>query len=173
MKDVSIGSSDCFDTRIDGVMTRGDEELEDLGPAEDGEPEFGYVELSENEVILKFSATLMSRLKRTAYDEGIEIDELAAELITESLAQRAAQDAQRGSPSHLMTRTGYVPPDANGNVAQPFLSHHQNGNHGQGRPGQQRRPHNNRRNQQRGNRGGGGNVGRSPMNQGGGRHRGR
>ncbi len=101
----------------------------------------GFIELSENEVVLRFSASLMSKLKKTAHAEGLEIDELAGELITESLALRAAADLQRsGGPSHLMTRTGYLPPDANGNsVSQPFLSHHQNGNgHANGRGGNRR-----------------------------------
>ena len=149
-----------------------DEEQGEFG-LEDGAGDYepGYVELSENEIVLKFSLNLMNRLKRASYDEGIEIDELAAELITEGLAQRAAQDAQRGAPSHLMTRTGYVPPDANGNVAQPFLSHHGSGNHAQARPGN-RRPNGGRRNnQQRTNRGG--QVGGRPLNHGGQRQRNR
>jgi hypothetical protein len=122
----------------------------------------GYVELSENEVIIKFSATLMNKLKRSAFEEGIEIDELASELITEGLAQRSILDAQRGGPSHLMTRTGYLPPDANGNsISQPMLSHHQNGM-AQGRnAGNRRNNNNNRRSNNRGSRGNGGMGGNS------------
>lgn len=116
--------------------------------------ESGYIELSENEVVLRFSVTLMNKLKRAAADEGIEIDELAGELITEALSQRAILDAQRPGPSHLITRTGYVPPEAGPTLSQPMLSHHQNGNgnqRGQGRRG----GHNKQRhNQNAGNRSG-------------------
>ncbi len=167
MKDSFVGDSDALMVRSDSVVMDDSEETsEGFEHSEEQEPgeESGYFELSENEIVLKFSVTLMNRLRRSAYDEGIELDELAAELITEGLTQRATQDAQRGAPSHLMTRTGYVPPDANGNVAQPFLSHHQNGN-GQGRG--PRRPNNQgqRRNHQRGNRSG--NVGGRPGPHGG------
>lgn len=116
--------------------------------------ESGYIELSENEVVLRFSVTLMNKLKRAASDEGIEIDELAGELITEALSQRAILDAQRPGPSHLITRTGYVPPEAGPTLSQPMLSHHQNNNGNQ--RGQGRRGGNNkqRHNQNAGNRSG-------------------
>lgn len=137
-----------------------DQESADYDQGSEGSDE-GYVELSENEVIIKFSVTLMNKLKRSAFEEGLEVDELASELITEGLAQRSILDAQRVGPSHLMTRTGYLPPDANGNsINQPMLSHHQNGM-SQGRNAGNRRNNNNRRSNNRGPRGNGGMGGNS------------
>jgi hypothetical protein len=175
MKDYSSEDASDVMVRSDFSMASDDHGSDEYVEGEDGQSadaDHGYVELSENEVILKFSVTLMNKLRRSAFEEGIEIDELAGELINEGLAQRAAMDQQRGAPSHLMTRTGYVPPEANGNThAQPFLSHHQN----QGMPhrgGNNRRPPggnnangNNRRNngqQRNGNRGNA--VGGRPVN---------
>jgi len=81
------------------------------------------------------------------------------ELVAEGVARRVFEDAQRPAPSHLMTRTGYVAPDANGNVQQPQLSHHgmqgnNRGNHN---------GHNNRRFNQN-NRGGNHFQGRNRQN---------
>ena len=157
-------------------------EEQELSESDDREySDDGYIELSDNEVIMKFSITLMNKLKKSAFEEGIEIDELAAELIIEGLAQRAVVDANRPGPSHLMTRTGYLSPDSNGqNMSQPLLSHHQ-GNGSGNRNVQNRSPRgrsNNRRGPQQqrngSSRGGPGNNAQRPHHQGGGnRGRGR
>lgn len=135
------------------MFLSGDEDVSEEYDLEDSEQDGGYIELSENEVVLKFSFSLMNKLRKASYEEGIGIDELAGELITEGLALRAMQDSQASAASHLMTRTGYVPPEANGNMmAQPMLSHHggQNHNRGNRRTNNNGAPGNNRRG--RGNR---------------------
>lgn len=143
----TIGRKDNLNT---DVVLAEEENMVDEFEDRVEEDESGYIELSDNEVVLRFSVTLMNKLKRAAVNEGIELDELASELITEALAQRAVVDSQRGNPSHLMTRTGYVPPDAQGQTtAQPYLSHHlnmpnhlsnQNRNNGNRRANQKNKP---------------------------------
>ncbi|MEY3903844.1 MAG: hypothetical protein RL189_3150 [Pseudomonadota bacterium] len=105
---------------------------------------------SNNQILLTLSYSLMNQVKQVARMEGVFPEDILIELIAEGVTRRAFEDAQRPAPSHLMTRTGYVAPDANGNVQQPQLSHHsmqghQRGNH-QG--------HNNRRYNQNGNQNG-------------------
>ncbi|NBX15994.1 MAG: hypothetical protein EBR09_01370 [Proteobacteria bacterium] len=95
----------------------------------------------QNQIVLTLSYSLMNQVRQVARLEGVFPEDILIELIAEGVTRRAFEDAQRPAPSHLMTRTGYVAPDANGNVQQPHLSHHgmqgnQRGNH-QG--------HNNRR----------------------------
>lgn len=104
---------------------------------------------NQNQIMLTLSYSLMNHVRQVARMEGVFPEDILIELIAEGVTRRAFEDAQRPAPSHLMTRTGYVAPDANGNVQQPQLSHHgmqgnQRGNH-QG--------HNNRRFHQNNNRG--------------------
>lgn len=103
-----------------------------------------------NQILLTLSYSLMNQVKQVARMEGVFPEDILIELIAEGVTRRAFEDAQRPAPSHLMTRTGYVAPDANGNVQQPQMSHHsmqghQRGNH-QG--------NNNRRYNQNGNQNG-------------------
>lgn len=104
---------------------------------------------NQNQILLTLSYSLMNQVRQVARMEGVFPEDILIELIAEGVTRRAFEDAQRPAPSHLMTRTGYVAPDANGNVQQPHLSHHgmqgnQRGNH-QG--------HNNRRFHQNNNNG--------------------
>ncbi len=124
--------------------------------------ESGYVDessnsvgeqLGHNQIMLTLSYSLMNQVRQVARMEGVFPEDILIELIAEGVTRRAFEDAQRPAPSHLMTRTGYVAPDANGNVQQPQLSHHgmqgnQRGNH-QGH--NNRRFHNNNNNNNRGN----------------------
>jgi hypothetical protein len=109
-----------------------------------------YAGQNQNQIMLTLSYSLMNQVRQVARLEGVFPEDILIELIAEGVTRRAFEDAQRPAPSHLMTRTGYVAPDANGNVQQPQLSHHgmqqgnQRGNH-QG--------HNNRRFHQNNNRG--------------------
>jgi hypothetical protein len=89
---------------------------------------------SQNQILLTLSYSLMNHVRQVARMEGVFPEDILIELIAEGVTRRAFEDAQRPAPSHLMTRTGYVAPDANGNVHQPQLSHHgmqgnQRGNH--------------------------------------------
>jgi hypothetical protein len=148
----------CEEIVKTGLLFAGDvgqgEGEEDSVHDADSYDDSGFIELSENEVVLRFSITLMNKLKRAAADEGIEIDELAGELITEALSQRAILDAQRPGPSHLITRTGYVPPEAGPSLSQPVLSHHQNNNGNQRGPGRRGNNKQQRHNHNAGNRSG-------------------
>jgi hypothetical protein len=122
---------------------------------------------NQNQILLTLSYSLMNHVRQVARMEGVFPEDILIELIAEGVTRRVFEDAQRPAPSHLMTRTGYMAPDVNGNVQQPHLSHHgmqmnQRGNH-QG--------HNNNRrfnqNNNRGNHGGHGNhfQGRNRQNQ--------
>ena len=96
--------------------------------------------LAPNQTLLTLSYSLMSQVRQVARLEGVSPDDILIELIAEGVTKRAFQDMNRATPSHLMTRTGYVPPDMNGNqVAQPNMSHHNQMGVSQGRAGNQRR----------------------------------
>ncbi|NBW81269.1 hypothetical protein EBR21_05895 [bacterium] len=118
---------------------------EDENYSESGE-QYGQ---NQNQILLTLSYSLMNHVRQVARMEGVFPEDILVELIAEGVTRRAFEDAQRPAPSHLMTRTGYVAPDANGNVHQPQLSHH-------GMQGNQRGNHqgnNNRRFHQNNNRG--------------------
>ena len=109
---------------------------------EDGYPSQESGQYSQNQIVLTMSYSLMNQVRQTARMEGVLPEDILIELIAEGVTRRAFEDAQRPAPSHLMTRTGYVAPDANGNVQQPQMSHHgMQGNHRGGQNGQ----NNNRR----------------------------
>jgi len=94
---------------------------------------------SPNKILVNFSYSLHSQLRQMARMEGVTVQDIVVELIAEGVTKRAFEDAGRPAPSHLMTRTGYIPPDSNTNL-QPTLSHHVNsGNLGNVRPGTVRR----------------------------------
>lgn len=122
---------------------------------EEGYPSQESGQYSQNQIVLTMSYSLMNQVRQTARMEGVLPEDILIELIAEGVTRRAFEDAQRPAPSHLMTRTGYVAPDANGNVQQPQMSHHgMQGNHRGGQNGQNSQ-NNNRRynNNQSSNRG--------------------
>lgn len=90
-------------------------------------------DFSQNNVSLTFSWSLMNQLRSMARNEGIPVETLLIELAAEGVAKRVFEDQMRPSPSHLMTRNGYVHEDPQ-NPAQPQMSHHSNmnGNRTQG-----------------------------------------
>lgn len=114
---------------------------------------------NQNQIMLTLSYSLMNHVRQVARMEGVFPEDILVELIAEGVTRRAFEDAQRPAPSHLMTRTGYVAPDANGNVQQPQLSHHgMQGNqrgHQQGHNNNRRYNQNNNSNNNRGNHFGG------------------
>ena len=112
---------------------------------EDMDDESGEFQLAANQILLTFSYSLVSQIRQTARMEGVTPEDIITELVAEGCTKRAFQDAQRPVPSHLMTRTGYVPPDPNGNVAQPSMSHHGQQAQGPGRGNQQGGQQNNQR----------------------------
>lgn len=63
----------------------------------------------ENSLNLSMSYSLVNQIRQMARFEGISVHDLLHELIAEGMGRRQVEDA-RGQPSHLMTRTGYVPP---------------------------------------------------------------
>lgn len=93
--------------------------------------------VAQNQIVVTLSYSLMNQVRQTARMEGVLPEDIIVELVAEGVTRRAFEDAQRPAPSHLMTRTGYVAPDANGNVMQPQLSHH--GMQGNNRQNQNRR----------------------------------
>jgi hypothetical protein len=96
---------------------------EDLNEeSDDGQ---GDSALAANQMLVTLSYSLMSQVKQMARMEGVGAGDIILELIAEGVTKRAFQEINRPKPSHLMTRTGYVPPEANGNtMAQPMMSHH-------------------------------------------------
>jgi len=138
----------------DGYVQEGDGYYE-----EDGYSGQEAGQYAQNQIVLTLSYSLMNQVRQTARMEGVLPEDILIELVAEGVARRVFEDAQRPAPSHLMTRTGYVAPDANGNVQQPQLSHHgmqgnNRGNHN---------GHNNRRFNQN-NRGGNHFQGRNRQN---------
>ncbi len=105
-----------------------------------------------NQMTVAFSYTLMNQVRQVARMEGVSPEDFVLELIAEGVTRRAFEDASRPTPSHLMTRTGYVPPEADGYQA-PKLSHHYNANGNQNYGnGNQRRYNNNNGNGNNNNR---------------------
>lgn len=102
--------------------------------------------IGQNQIVVTLSYSLMNQVRQTARMEGVLPEDIIVELVAEGVTRRAFEDAQRPAPSHLMTRTGYVAPDANGNVLQPQLSHHS-------MQGNNNRQNQNRRFNQNNNRG--------------------
>jgi hypothetical protein len=120
---------------------------------DEGYPSQESGQYSQNQIVLTMSYSLMNQVRQTARMEGVLPEDILIELIAEGVTRRAFEDAQRPAPSHLMTRTGYVAPDANGNVQQPQMSHHgMQGNHRGGQNGQNNnRRYNNNQSSNRGN----------------------
>lgn len=78
-----------------------------------------------NQIMLTLSYSLMNHVRSVARQEGVSAEDILVELVAEGVTKRVFEERQRPEPSHFMTRTGYVPPEANGNVrVQPMLSHH-------------------------------------------------
>lgn len=81
-------------------------------------------DFSQNNVALSFSWSLMNQLRQMSKMEGISVEDLLVELVAEGVAKRVFEDQNRPTPSHLMTRTGYVHSDGTQAAPQPHLSHH-------------------------------------------------
>jgi hypothetical protein len=75
------------------------------------------------------SWSLINHLRNMARNEGVRLEDLALELLSESAAKRAFEDQRRPTPSHLMTRTGYVPQGPSDHY-QPQMTHHENSSGG-------------------------------------------
>lgn len=85
-------------------------------------------DFSQNQVLLTFSWSLMNQLRGMARNEGIPVETLLIELAAEGMAKRVFEDQNRPSPSHLMTRNGYVHDADAQHPPQPQMSHHSNMN---------------------------------------------
>lgn len=130
--------------RADSQVDTGDE---GVFYDEEGYPSQENGQYGQNQIVLTMSYSLMNQVRQTARMEGVLPEDILIELIAEGVTRRAFEDAQRPAPSHLMTRTGYVAPDANGNVQQPQMSHHgMQGNHRSGQNGQNGQNNNRRYN---------------------------
>lgn len=81
-------------------------------------------DFSQNNVALSFSWSLMNQLRQMSKMEGIAVEDLLVELVAEGVAKRVFEDQLRPTPSHLITRTGYVHSDGTQAAPQPHLSHH-------------------------------------------------
>jgi hypothetical protein len=124
----------------DGVAPGQGEQDDYYGEQYDEESEYygtSDASIGQNQIVVTLSYSLMNQVRQTARMEGVLPEDIIVELVAEGVTRRAFEDAQRPAPSHLMTRTGYVAPDANGNVLQPQLSHH--GMQGNNRQNQNRR----------------------------------
>lgn len=133
----------------EGYDYEGTEEEYEEGSYDEGRPASDS-QLAPNQILVTLSYSLMNQLKQTARMEGVSVDDIVIELLSEGATRRMYEDASRPAPSHLMTRTGYVPPDANGNVMQPSMSHHNFNSQGNGN-NQRRGQNNQRRNNNNGN----------------------
>lgn len=85
--------------------------------------------IAPNTLRVTCSWSLMNHLRGMARNEGVSLEDLALELLSESAAKRAFEDQRRPAPSHLMTRTGYVP-QTDPHNQQPHMTHHE-GNWGE------------------------------------------
>ncbi len=135
-----------------------DENYENYDEYQDEYSDEGAPAQASNHITLAFSYTLMNQIRQVSRLEGVSPEDFVMELVAEGVTRRAFEDANRPAPSHLMTRTGYVPPEADGYQA-PKLSHHynMNGNSNQGNGnangnGNYRRHKRNKNNFQGGNR---------------------
>lgn len=81
-------------------------------------------DFSQNNISVSFSWSLMNQLRQMSKMEGISVEDLLVELVAEGVAKRVFEDQMRPTPSHLMTRTGYVHSDGTQAAPQPHLSHH-------------------------------------------------
>ncbi len=107
-------------------------ELEDESQIFDENYEETYIDeevpeardFSQNTVNVSFSWSLMNQLRQMSKMEGISVEDLLVELVAEGVTKRVFEDQNRPTPSHLMTRTGYVHSDGTQSSPQPHLSHH-------------------------------------------------
>jgi hypothetical protein len=83
-------------------------------------------DFSQNHVSLTFSWSLMNQLRYMARTEGISVEDLLIELVTEGATKRVFEDQNKPLPSHLMTRNGYVHNEGQSHSGhpQPQMSHH-------------------------------------------------
>lgn len=85
-------------------------------------------DFTQNQISLTFSWSLMNQLRYMARTEGIPVEDLLVELTAEGVAKRVFEDQNRPTPSHLMTRNGYVHDGDSQTAPQPQMSHHNNMN---------------------------------------------
>lgn len=94
-----------------------------------------YDDLNPNQVNVTLSYSLMNKVKQMAQQECVSVEFLLTEYISEGVTRRVFEDQNKATPSHLQTRTGYIPPEAQ-QFQQPTLSHHQNMRRPSGHPNQ-------------------------------------
>lgn len=90
----------------------------------DQQPGVETRDFSQNQVSVQFSWSLMNQLRQMSKMEGVSVEDLLIELVAEGVAKRVFEEQSRPTPSHLMTRTGYVHSDGHQHAPQPHLSHH-------------------------------------------------
>lgn len=137
-----------------------DENFDGYDGYQEGYEDEGAPQQGSNQMTVMFSYTLMNQVRQVARAEGVSPEDFVLELVAEGVTRRAFEDANRPAPSHLMTRTGYVPPEADGYQA-PKLSHHynMNGNQNYGNGNQRRHKRNKNNYHNGGNRYGNNNNG--------------
>jgi hypothetical protein len=105
------------------------EERDDERNSPHDDASFSQKKMASNEVFLSLSWSLMNQVKYLARSEGVSPEDLITDFIGEGINKRL-QEVSKSTPSHLMTRTGYVgSDDTNGYYPQPHLSHHQKPNY--------------------------------------------
>lgn len=99
---------------------------EDYAQDEEGDQQAQVRDFSQNTTSLTFSWSLMNQLRSMSRVEGVSLETLLIELVSEGVAKRVFEDQNRPAPSHLLTRNGYVHTDEREGPAQPQMSHHMN-----------------------------------------------
>ena len=79
-----------------------------------------------NNVSLNFSVSMMKSLNNLSEKEGIKIEELLIELITESIIKRTFEDKNRENANHLMTKNGIMDRNEYGYPQQNFYQQRKN-----------------------------------------------
>lgn len=103
-----------------------EEDFHECAQDEEGEPQAQVRDFSQNSTSLTFSWSLMNQLRSMSRVEGVSLETLLIELVSEGVAKRVFEDQNRPAPSHLLTRNGYVHTDEREGPVQPQMSHHMN-----------------------------------------------
>lgn len=112
-----------FDDNIGNQIEQTEEAYTDENTYESSEEITEDEEPVSNEIVIRLSFSLINQLKQVSRSEGVPLDDYIIELLSEGITKRAFEMCNRAQPSHLMTRTGYVPPEFE-NYQAPRLSHH-------------------------------------------------
>jgi hypothetical protein len=126
------GQNGSFEIDEEGQQFDDNYEEEFIEEDEQNAPETR--DFSQNNIALTFSWSLMNQLRQMSKMEGISVEDLLVELVAEGVAKRVFEDQMRPTPSHLMTRTGYVHSDGTQTAPQPHLSHHMMNNNNRQQP---------------------------------------